>query len=342
MKIMSLDLGQCKTVACVYMTDSRKSWFRTVTTTPEALHELLTEQAPDRVVMEIGPTAGWVYDLARSLNLETQVANPSHEAWRWRKTKHKSDRKDALKLARLSAMDQLPEVYMPGPAGRTYRAMIRYRQSLVERTTAVKNSIRAILVRQGLKLPGGKNGWAQKRRAWLTEQAEMDEQPWRFMLGQELEHLARLEASVKAVQHKLQAMADRNVQLLQTIPGVGIRLAETIVAIIDDPHRFRRGRQVASYAGLTPRRYQSGMMDRQGRISGQGDRLLRQLLVQVAWVGRRYNPWMHEVYERVRRGTESRKKIAVVALARRLLIRCWAMLRDGTPWRTGVALRLAA
>lgn len=342
MKILSLDLGQCKTVACVYQADSGKSSFRTVSTTAEALHELLVGESPDRLVMEIGPTAGWVYDLAQSLDLETQVANPSHEAWRWRKTKHKSDRKDALKLARLSAMNQLPQVYMPGPAGREYRAMIRYRQSVVERVTAVKNSIRAILTRQGLKLAGGKNGWAKKRRASLLELAEMDDQPWRFMLGEELEHLTRLESSVKLVEQKLQAMADHNVQLLQTIPGVGIRLAETIVAIIDDPHRFKRGRQVASYAGLTPRRYQSGAMDRQGHISGQGDRLLRQLLVQVAWIGRRYNPWMQEVYERVRRGSESRKKIAIVALARRLLIRCWAMLRDGTPWRAGVSLRLAA
>lgn len=345
MKILSLDLGQCKTVSGMYETETAKCTYRTIETTPEALHDLMVTESPDRVVMEIGPTAGWVHDLARSLDLEVQVANPNHEGWRWRRTKHKSDRKDALKLAHLSSTGQLPLVHMPGPERRAHRQLIHYRQALVRRTTSVKNSIRAILTREGLRMAAGKNGWTQKVRSSLWEMANADgDVTWRFMLGVDLEQLEALEESLKVVERKLKTLANRDedVQLLQTVPGVGIRLAETIVAIIDDPHRFRRGRQVASYAGLSPRRYQSGAMDRQGRISGEGDKLLRQLLVQVAWIGLRYNPWMREVYERARRGTESRKKIAIVAVARRLLIRCWAMLRDGTPWRPDVSLRLAA
>jgi transposase len=105
------------------------------------------------------------------------------------------------------------------------------------------------------------------------------------------------------------------------------------VAIIDNPHRFKTGRQVGSYVGLTPRRYQSGQSDRQGRISRMGNGLLRSLLVEVAWIGLRYNAWMREVYESVRRGSKARKKTAIVAVARRLLVVCWAMLRDGTTWR---------
>lgn len=345
MKILSLDLGQVKTVACVYSTATTESAFVTVSSTPEALHELFVAQAPDRVVLEIGPTAGWVYDLASSLGLEVQVANPNHEAWRWRNIKHKSDRKDALKLARLSAMNQLPLVYMPNPERRAYRELIRYRQTLVGRATAVKNSIRAILTRQGLKLAAGKNGWSQKLRheLWALAQGEPGG-TWRCLLGVELGQLDSLEEAIRGVEKELRdrAAREKDVILLQTIPGVGIRLAETVVAIIDDPHRFRRGREVASYAGLTPRRHQSGSMDRQGRISSEGDRLLRQMLVQVAWIGRRYNPWMQAVYERVRRGSESRKKTAIVALARRILIRCWAMMRDGTPWRPAVSLQLVA
>ncbi len=128
-----------------------------------------------------------------------------------------------------------------------------------------------------------------------------------------------------------QANREDNVALLMTIPGVGQRLAEALEAVIDDPHRFRRGREVASYIGLAPRRYQSGSMDRQGRISGQGDRMVRSLLVEVSWLGLRHNPWMRSVYDQVLRGSPARKKIAIVAVARRLLIRCWAMMRDGTP-----------
>lgn len=345
MKILSLDLGQSKTAVCMLHTHDNRATHLTRPTTRQAMHDLLLEQAPDRLVMESGPTAGWVCDLARAMDIEVQVANPNHEAWRWRASKHKSDRIDALKLARLSAMDQLPTVHIPDPSTRAYRQLIRYRQTLVGRTTAVKNSIRAILTREGLKLPAGKNGWSRRCRQELWAMArEEDGAVWRMMLAVELDQLARVEEATARVERQLAERARREpgVALLRTIPGVGPRLAETIVAIIDDPHRFRRGRQVASYAGLAPRRYQSGGMDRQGRISGQGDRLLRALLVEVAWLGRRHNPWMRAVYERTLRGSPSRKKIAIVAVARRLLIRCWAMLRDGTPWRPPMALHLAA
>ena len=65
--------------------------------------------------------------------------------------------------------------------------------------------------------------------------------------------------------------------------------------------------------------------------------VLRSLLVEVSWVGLRYNSWMRSVYERTRRNSRTRKKIAIVAVARKLLIRCWAMLRDGTAWRLDYA-----
>ena len=73
-------------------------------------------------------------------------------------------------------------------------------------------------------------------------------------------------------------------------------------------------------------------MDRQGKISGHGNVLLRSLLVEVSWSGIRYNRWMRETYKRVLRGSPSRKKIAITAVARKLLVRCWAMLRDKQIW----------
>ena len=116
-------------------------------------------------------------------------------------------------------------------------------------------------------------------------------------------------------------------------PGVGPRLAETVVAVIDDPKRFKNAKQVGAYAGLVPRQIESGTMTRTGRITGRGNKLLRGLLVEVAWLMRRYNGHLRNVFDRVCRGSRTRKKIAVVATARRLLVICWAMLRDGTRWR---------
>jgi len=74
-------------------------------------------------------------------------------------------------------------------------------------------------------------------------------------------------------------------------------------------------------------------MDRQGRISKDGNNLVRSLLVEVSWLAKLWNPWVERMYEQLWRGSKTRKKIAIVGVARRLLVRMWAMLRDGTAWQ---------
>lgn len=347
MKILAIDLGKQKSVAAIYEATSGQVEYETAKTTRQAVHDLVADTAPERVVIEIGAQAGWVYDLARSMEIPIEVANTCHEAWRWQNVRSKTDRKDALKLARLSALNQLPTVHMPAQEVRQWRELIEYRQSLIRRRTAIKNSIRAMLTRRDLQMPAGRSGWTKRSLQHLHELALIaDGEPWRAGLAEDLLQLEQAQKSLDRIERELDVIAeqDHRVEMLQTIPAVGPRLSEALVAVIDDPHRFKRGRQVASYVGLTPRQFQSGAMDRQGRITGHGNRMLRSLLVQVAWIGLRFNPWMREVYERVRRGSDARKKIAIIAVARRLLIRCWAMLRDGTRWHEagGAALRLAA
>jgi transposase len=123
------------------------------------------------------------------------------------------------------------------------------------------------------------------------------------------------------------------VRLLRTIPGVGPRTAEVVVAYLDEPRRFKNSRQVSSYAGLVPRRFQSGQMDRQGRIHKRGPRILRGALVEAAWIMLRHNPWARALYERLRAGQKTRSKKAIVAVARKLLVRCWVMLLRKEPWK---------
>lgn len=343
MRILAIDLGKSKSVACVYETETAEHRFTGIETTPAVFHDLIAAEAPARVVIEIGPIAGWVCDLCRAMGVEVQVANTNGEAWKWKNVRRKSDRDDALKLAKLSAMQQITAVHVPTPVVRAWRQRIEYRHALVGRRTAIKNSIRSILMRQAVAWPAVHGGWNQEcLRTLAALAAHEDGAAWRRMLRLELDQLDTVEASIHAVEKELDAVAerDRRVALLRTIPGVGARIAEVVVAVIDDPHRFRSGKQVGSYAGLTPRRYQSGEQDRQGRISGAGHRLLRNLLVQAAWIGQRLSPWMKRVFQRALGGKAGRKKIAIVAVARRLLVVCWAMLRDGTPWRDDQTARL--
>jgi transposase len=346
MKILAIDLGKNKSVFVDYVTchatregKASEHEFGKVATEPAAIHDLLVQRAPDRLVIEAGPAAGWVHDLAETLDIPIQVANANDQRWQWKLVKNKTDRTDALKLAQMSEMGCLPVVHMPTTKVRQWRSFIEYRHGLVGRRTMIKNNIRAIFERQGLKLPAGDKAWAAVGIAEWSKAAQDASAPadqlWRFQVHVELKLLEALEEQIKQVESKLAelAKADQRVRQLRTAPWVGPRLSEAVVTIIDDPKRFKSARQVSSYSGLTPRRWQSGESDRQGHISHAGNRLLRGLLVEVAWLGVRANTWMKQVYENVRRGSDKRKKIAIVAVARRLLVKLWAMLRDGSEWK---------
>lgn len=340
MKILALDLGNYKSVACVYDTVTTEHEFETIVTNKQAVHDLVTRQQPERVVIEVCPLAGWVCDVVRPLGIEMQVAGTNEQSWRWRKVKRKSDRGDALKLARKSALGDLKLVHVPERQLRQWRALINYRQQLVRRRTRIKNHLRALLLRENLSWPRGKQGWTveamSKLAEWARPLSEVGaDELWRGELGIELEALNATATLLRQVEKKLDQIgkANERVQLLQSAPGVGPRLSEAVVAMIDDPGRLKNGKEVGPYVGLVPKQWQSGEADRLGHITRQGSRVLRALLVEASWAGLRYNSWMRDLYHRVKRGSPARRKIAIVAVARRLLIRCWAMLRDGTPWR---------
>ena len=342
-RVLAIDLGKFKSVVCDYNPETHEHRFDTIPTRPQDFHDLLAERlagtSGGRLVIEVGSAAGWIADMAEALEIQIQIANPNHEAWRWKNVKRKTDKDDALKLAQLSVMGQLPLIQLPGAGVRQWRSLIVYRWTLVGRRTAIKNSIRAILDRQGLPHPGGKKGWTKKSLAVLGLMAypiqEVDSgELWRGQLDIELTALEQIQGLIQEVEAKLEVLAkqDKRVEQLQSIPGVGPRLAEVVVAVIDDPKRFKTAKQVGAYAGLVPKQYESGTMSRQGRITGQGNKLLRALLVEVGWLMRRYNPVLKSIFDRVCKESKARRKIAVVATARRLLVMCWAMLRDGTRW----------
>lgn len=341
--ILAIDLGKFHSVACFYEVADGRHEFKRIETTPRAVHDLLMERKVLRVVIEVSGQAGWVVDLCRGMGIEVEVVNANGEAWRWRNVKDKSDRQDALKLGRMSVMGQLSLVHVPQKEVRQWRSLIQYRHTLVERRVAIRNSIHALLA-----VAGGEvviRSWNKRMVEELRKESRPlaecgKEELWRGQLHLELDAMEQLGGLIEQVEKRLDEMAGEEgeqraerVKLLRTIPGVGPRLAEMVVAWIDDPKRFGNGRQVGAYAGLTPRRYQSGESDRSGRISKAGSGRLRKLLVQVAWGMLRYNDRGREVFDRLCKGQKTRRKQAAVALARKILVWCWAMLRDGRAWQ---------
>src|SRR6185436_10441910 len=142
-------------------------------------------------------------------------------------------------------------------------------------------------------------------------------------------------ALIEQTETRLDTLGKQNaaVILLQTAPGLGPRTAETVAAYLHDAARFTSSKQVSAYSGMVPRQHQSGEIDRRGRITKRGPALLRKMLVECAWCMLRYNAWARGFYLRLTGSGQRRKKQAIVALARKILVRSWAMLRDGQPWR---------
>lgn len=346
--ILALDLGKYKSVACVYDPATSSGRFTTIETTHEELRRLILQEQPSVLVIEACAQAAWVHDLSVRLGVPCKIANTAAEAWKFKHVKRKTDKDDALRLAELEAMDKLPSVTLPAQRTRQWRMLMRTRQALLRDRVAVQNRIRSYLVGQGLPAPRGFRAWTADGLKGIGQYARplaecAAEELWRGMLASALDHLGYLWTQLEQIEAQLDAIGEKNesVQLLQTIPGVGRRTAETVVAYLDDPPRFKTGKQVSAYSGMVPKQYQSGEQDRRGRITRRGPRLLRTMLVECAWCLLRYNTWGRAVYQRLTHGGKSRKRQAIVALGRKLLVRCWAMLRDRKPWRDDPPIALA-
>ncbi len=341
--ILALDLGTYKSVACIYDPATAQARFDTRPTRRDELARLFRRHRPAVVVFAACALAGWVHDLGAELGLPGQVANTASEAWKFPHTKRQTDNDDARRLAQLEALGQLPTVVIPPQQTRPWRARIGYRPTLVGRRVAVPNPIRALRVGPGLPAPRGHRAWTATGLEGIGQhaRARAECEPaklWRGLWERSLTAYRQVVALREQAQGRLDALAreDAGVPIRASIPGIGPRTAETVVVSLHEPARFPSGKQVSAYVGLVPRQYPSGETDRRGRITRRGPAVLRKLRVECAGVMRRDNAWARAVYQRLSRG-KARKKQAIGALARKLLVRCGALLRDKARWRAGGA-----
>lgn len=332
MKILGIDLGttRSKTAASLLETDSAEIKRTSVPTSATELMDMFRRWTPDLIVMEATANVGWVVDLCRAMGLRFIVAKTTDEAWRNRSTK--TDRRDADLLARLGACNQIRAVHIPEQDVREWRSFIKFRIRLVQARTRIKSHIKSILRQRDMPTSGlwCERGLCSLRLLAKPPQACEPSELWRAQLWMELRRLHEAEQSLAEAERTLNARgkSDVGVKTLTEIDGVGPRLAETVVAFLDHPTRFRNRREVGAYAGLAPRIRQSCSETRMGGISKTGSPELRRLLVEVVWLGIRREGWMQETFVRLCRDDPQRRNRAVVAIARRLLIRCWAKLRD--------------
>ncbi|MBV9280201.1 MAG: IS110 family transposase [Chloroflexi bacterium] len=285
-----------------------------------------------RVALEVTGSAFEIYDRL-SPHVEQVLPANAREMKRLGSKRH-TDRVDAARLAKALALDLLPVVWVPPLPMREVRRLLHYRDRLTRGRRRSTNQAKRIFLRHGILL----SAHADAHHAASTHDLSSLPSGDRVILGSALRQAAAVEAEILVIESEIAARVQRipEVRQLLTITNVGIVAATAIWAALGDPHRFAHTKQVARYAGLDPSCRQSGEELRRGRISKNGNTLLRSLLVEVALgVGRHDQGALGQFYRRKKAQIGHSK--AVVALARKILIVAWRMLLTGEDYRTSNA-----
>jgi len=277
---IGVDLGDRWSFYCVLEEAGQIILEQKVPTTPEALKQTFSKIPQSRIALETGTHSPWVSRLLTELGYEVIVAH-AQKVQLITKSNRKDDRHDARTLARLARID--PELLGPirhrSVQAQIHLTVIRARAELVSARTALVNAARGLVKSYGQRLP--KCGTQQVGR----ELAAALSTELRDVLQPLLKEIESLNEGIKEYDQRMEKIAKEvypEVSLLKQVKGVGTQIALTYVLTIEDPHRFLKSREVGCFLGLKPGRRNSGESEPQKRISKEGDRYLRTMMVQGA------------------------------------------------------------
>lgn len=333
MRYAGIDVHQAMSSVCILNEHGKQETAFTVRGPWPRLIEKLrneAERGPLALCYEASNGYGFLYQEFSRFARSVAVAHPGKLRLIFR-SKRKNDRLDAERLAKVLFLGEVPEVYVPGHQVRDHRRLITFRTKLVESRTRSKNRLRGLLRRNGIVAAQGL--WSKRGLAWLAAlELHAPTALERDLLLEELEHQ---NTRIKRVEQELNRIARGHpgIALLRTIPGVGVRTAEAVVAWIDRPQRFGRYKAVGGYFGLVPSEDASAGIQRLGHITRQGPPVVRGLLIEAAWQAVRRGPAFRARFEHLVRGDPARRKIAIVAIAHELVRIMRAMLLRGQPYR---------
>lgn len=293
----------------------------------------LEQLSPFEVCYEASTGYGTFFELLSKHASRVAVAHPGLLRLIFR-SKQKNDRADAQKLAKLLYVGEVPEVHVPSADVRAWRELITFRRKVVEKRTRAKNGLRCVLRSLGIVVPKKPGLWSKKGLVWLRE-LEFSSPLHAVKRDLLVEEVDSLCGQIARIESELAKFSKDNpaVERLRTIPGVGLRTSEAVVAFIDDPHRFANSKKLGSYFGLVPSQDQSGSKNRLGHMTKEGSATVRHLVTEAVWQASRRSPTVRAYVERIARGEKERKKIAIATTTHYLVRVMWSMLKNGTVWK---------
>jgi transposase len=334
---VGLDVSLKETSICVVDDKGEIVSEGTVISEPAAIAEFITAKADGakRIGLETGPTTTWLWHELRAFGLPVICIDARHAKAALSMQINKSDRNDAVGLARIMQCGWYKEVQVKSVSCHEIRAVLNSRAQLVKIKRDLENQIRGLLKNLGLVIGKAGGNVFHHRVEELVDEPRLLQEAARPLLA--VRQLVRRE--IASLTRKLLALARNDVvsRRLMTVPGIGPINALAFCAAIDDPARFRRSWSVGAYLGLTPRRHASGEIDWTGRISKCGDAMVRTYLFEAAGVLLTRVPhWCALKAWGLRLAKRSGFKKARVAVARKLAVILHRMWRDGTDfiWST--------
>lgn len=332
MDTIGLDLHKRESQLCVIGSQGEMTE-RRIITSRERFSAVLGSRPRARILLEASTESEWVARHLESLGHEVIVADPGFAPmYATRSRKVKTDKRDARALAEACRVGAYRATHRLSDGQRHVRSELAVREAMVRTRTRYVALIKSAVRREGLRLPTGDAEHTEAKLSSIELREEL-----RSELAPLLALLAPINREIAAADHRLSELGAREpvVVRLKTAPGIGPVTAAAYVSALDQVARFKNAHQVEAYLGLVPSEHSSGERQRRGRITKRGNARMRYLLVEAAWrILRSPRPecrplkdWAERIA--VRRG----KRIAVVALARRLAGILYAMWRDESEYR---------
>ena len=310
---------------------------------PEVLVSYLRKHFPGArylCVYEAGYFGFWIHDALREHGVECILTHPADVPTKDKERSNRNDTVDARKLARSLRNGELSALYVPTGKSLEARTLVRTRMGMVKKQTRCKNQIKALLSFYGYVIPDEmvSSHWSRRFIEWLgglSFEAESGKQSLHALL-EELKHLRQ---SIAQLTRQIRALGRQEpyrtqVELLDSVPGIALLSAMTLLTEIVDINRFKNLDHLASYVGLVPGENSSGELERNTGISRRRNPFLRVMLVECSWVAVRKDPALLMAFNKL--SERMPKNRAIIRIARKLLGRIRYVLKHQEYYETSV------
>ena len=312
---------------------------------PKALYAYVVRNFPEATyysAYEAGFCGYWIHNELLSLGINSIVVNPGDIPTTNKEKVQKEDKRDSIKIARSLRGGELKAIFVPSEKTLEDRALLRTRRTLTRDLVRYKNRIKSFLYFHGIHMPDVFNNpqshWSKRFMAWLGS-IEMKHESGKLSLAALIRESENLRQNLLVVTRQVRALSQtepyrENSGLLRSLPGFGLITSMLFLTEIETFDRFGNNDHLCGLVGLIPSTDSSGDKDKVGDITPRGHHILRNAIIESAWVAVRIDPVLSKCYHDYCKRMEPNQ--AIVRIARKLLSRIRFVLKNRTPYQMSV------